>query len=324
MSKATVVGLQPWLPWPLAQIGWWTQPVRAERLAALRIGVGAAILIDALGHFWPYASVFLGSGSLGGGEVFPVHGSEAIWRWSLVRDLGPPALVQAALWIWAGSGVCLMLGLWSRLSAVIAWALAISLYHANPFLINAGDCVRDILLFYLMLCPCGAVWSLDRRMSHGRKGVDDSNTVFVAPWPLRLLFVQMAVIYFMGGIYKACFEPWRDGSAMYSHMANLAWTRVPYEWLPWPQLILPAATWITLTWEVGFPVLVFVRATRNATLWLGVLFHVGTGLLFQIGVFPLYMLCFYLPLVPWERFFPGEAGSLPKASGPTAISVLKC
>ena len=39
MNERNVVGLQPWLPWPLKTWPWWTQPVRAERLAVLRIGV---------------------------------------------------------------------------------------------------------------------------------------------------------------------------------------------------------------------------------------------------------------------------------------------
>ncbi len=316
MSKPTVVGLQPWLPWPLAETRWWTEPVRAERLAALRVGVGAVLLVDALGHYWPYAGAFLGRGSLGGGEAFPVQGGELIFQWSLVRNLGAPGLVHAALLIWAGSGLCLILGLWSRLSALVAWALAVSILNANPYLTNRGDSARDILLFYLMLCPCGAVWALSPKskvQSVIDKGQGTENkvqgAVFVAPWPLRLLMVQLAMIYFVGGAYKALFPAWWNGSAMYYAMANLAWTRLPYEWLPWPQLLLPAFTWITLGWELGFPVLVCIPATRAVTLWLGVLFHLGTALLFQIAVFPLFMLCFYLPLVPWERYFPGRTPS---------------
>src|SRR5205823_3952047 len=33
-----VVGLKPWFPWPLSRWRWLNEPVRAERLAALRIG----------------------------------------------------------------------------------------------------------------------------------------------------------------------------------------------------------------------------------------------------------------------------------------------
>jgi hypothetical protein len=35
---------------------------------------------------------------------------------------------------------------------------------------------------------------------------------------------------------------------------------------------------------------------------LGVLFHVGTAVLLQLGPFPFYMMCLYLPLLPWEKY----------------------
>ena len=40
---------------------------------------------------------------------------------------------------------------------------------------------------------------------------------------------------------------------------------------------------------------------------LGILFHLGTGVLLQIGAFPLYMICLYLPLAPWERWVGRKA-----------------
>jgi hypothetical protein len=42
--------------------------------------------------------------------------------------------------------------------------------------------------------------------------------------------------------------------------------------------------------------------TRVVALWLGVAFHVGTGLQLELGMFGLHALCLYLPLVPWDRY----------------------
>ena len=98
---------------------------------------------------------------------------------------------------------------------------------------------------------------------------------------------------------------------------------MPYEYLPGATVLGPIFDYVTLTWELGFPVLVFLGVTRKPTLWLGVLFHIGTGLLFRIGPFPLYMLCFYLPLVPWERYVssrPAEDAATPLPSPVQGIS----
>jgi hypothetical protein len=88
---------------------------------------------------------------------------------------------------------------------------------------------------------------------------------------------------------------------MHYVLANVAWTRFAYADLPFPPGTALAMTWTTLVWELFFPVLMLVPKLRAPALWLGVLFHLGTGALLPLGLFPVYMLCLYLPLVPWER-----------------------
>ena len=52
-----------------------------------------------------------------------------------------------------------------------------------------------------MLCPCGAAWSLDSWLRRAR-GRGPGERLYVHPWPLCLLFVQMAMIYFYNGVHK--------------------------------------------------------------------------------------------------------------------------
>jgi hypothetical protein len=300
MSERSVVGVNPWLPSFLARFAWWTEPVRAERLASLRIGVAAVLLLDIFGHYLPWATDFLGPGSLGATEVFPPMSGDRYYVWSLFRGVESPAAWHGIFALWILSAMLLLAGAGTRVAAAAAWALGVSVCNSNPHLVNSGDNVRNTLLFYLMLCPCGAVWSVDHWLAHRRERA--SGTVFVYPWALRLLFVQLTVLYFMSGLFKRNSPDWPKGTAMYYHLANLAWTRLPFEQLPFAQLLALVANWVTLIWELAFPLLVFLAWTRTATLWLGVLFHLGTAFLFQLGPFPFYMLCFYLPLVPWERY----------------------
>src|SRR5947208_1412859 len=123
MSEAIVVGLKPWLPWPLTRWTWWTEPVRAERLAALRIGVAAVLLLDVLGSYLPLAGDFFGRDSLGSVEVF---GSPTGSRWSALRGIEEPAFLQAALGLWALAAAFLLVGALPRFSAAIAWLMSLS------------------------------------------------------------------------------------------------------------------------------------------------------------------------------------------------------
>jgi len=299
MSERTIVGLTPWLPRLLANSAWWTEPVRAERLAALRIGIGAMMLLDVLWTYWPQVADFFGTGSLGSPEVFAGRVATPYWRWSLLRGVSDAAAMQGVLVLWAAAAFSLMVGLLPRLSALVCWALAVSVFNLNYYLHNSGDNVRSIALFYLIFCPSAAAWSVT---SWWQRRSGDEQPVYISPWPLRLLFVQLVLIYFFNGLHKLTGPDWRSGEIMYHVMGNLGWTRLSSAQAPMPSLLLPVMTYTTLLWELFFPLLVCMPAVRKPALWLGVLFHVGTGVLLQLTMFPFYMLCLYLPLVPWETY----------------------
>jgi hypothetical protein len=298
MKPPQIVGLIPWLPWPLAGSRWWTRPVRAERLAAFRIGVAAVLLFDILGTYLPQVGDFFGSNSLGSPEVFaPTRAS--VPRCTVLGAVTDAATFRGLLLLWAAAAGLLLLGLLPRASAAAAWLFSISFIGVNFYLGNSGDNVRSIELFYLMLSPCAAVWALGRRRTNAGGG---SGRVYVPAWPLRLLLLQMALIYVVNGLYKLAGPGWRDGDVLHIVLGNLAWSRLPSARLPLPYALTQVMTWTVLGWELFFPILVAMRSTRTLALWLGVSFHVGTGLFLQLGPFPLYMLCLYLPFVPWERY----------------------
>ena len=447
----TVVGLTPWLPWPLSRWRSWTEPVRAERLAALRIGLGVVLLLDVLIGHLPQVHEFWGPGSLAKvgdrdlfaatfrgrwlwsslrgltdpfifattvvvfailtGRIFVsgLRGTRgtaasrwtprpgliawwgvsaslallAVWSWLnklpqasdlslrgrgsllsagvvwifagamflLVRretarqrwvclgvwggatafllagilrahadhgDRGPLPfdwlltpwndsrhLVVVAMLLWAVCAFLLTLGLWTRVAAVTAWLLANSFDNLNPHMTNHGDTVRTTILFYLMLSPCAATWSLDS--VRGRPRGDSNGPVWVHPWPLRLLMMQLMMIYCFNGLYKALGSTWRYGNSLYYVMADLFNTRMSYAQFPIPPAMLRPINYVVLIWETFFPVLVFVPRLRVVILMIGVLFHIGIGLGLELGPFQAYMLCLYLPFVPWEKWVRGGA-----------------
>src|SRR5207245_600410 len=192
---------------------WWTEPVRAERLAALRIGLAVVLLVDVLTTYLARTEVFFGRDSLGSPEIFAGRFRPPHWYWSLLYGLEDPAILKAAALVWAVATLLLLLGLGTRVSAVITWALSTSFATLNPNIDNAGDSIRGILLFYLMLCPCGAAWSLDAWWRR-RRGLL-RGPVYVHPWPLRLLFVQLCCIYFMNGAHKLLGHSWLRGVSLY-------------------------------------------------------------------------------------------------------------
>jgi uncharacterized membrane protein YphA (DoxX/SURF4 family) len=331
-----VVGISPWLPWPLGACRWWTEPVRAERLAALRIGLAAVLLVDLFTTYLPGLHVFFGQGSLGQPSFFEHWFKGPRWQWSLLHGVEDPLAIRVAMVFWVVATVFMLLGFWTRLSVVLVWVLSVSFENVNPYSDNAGDQVRNIALFYLMLCPCGAAWSLDNLWARWL-GRHDSwlsrflgrppGPVYVSPWALRLLLIQMAYIYCFNGIYKAFGEEWRRGNSLYYVLNDLTLARWSYAQFPIPVPLTRLLTKTVMFWEITFPLWLllpwvvaglwrirslrsrftaalirFLRRLRVLILLFGVAFHLGIFLMLEIGGFGPYMICLYLPIVPWERW----------------------
>jgi hypothetical protein len=311
VSAGTVVGLRPWLPWPLGRSRWWTQPIRAERLAALRIGLSAVLLIDVLTTYLPHAADFYGRDSLGAPEVFARRFAGGFANWSLLEGVESHAVLRAAVLAWAVAAAGLLLGLATRLCAATAWALSVSFGAVNPSVENAGDVVRTILLFYLMLCPCGAAWSLDAWLWRKRRG---QGPFLVHPWPARLLLAQLVCVYFRNGLHKVVGHDWTAGTSLYYVLADLTLARWSYAWLPVPYLLTRLMTWLVMAWEFLFPVLLLWPRLRVSVLCFGVAFHLGIWLCLELGGFAPYMLCLYLPLLPWERWADRGKAAAPALS----------
>ncbi len=147
-------------------------------------------------------------------------------RWTQTRWLAEPRAIDVGMAVWVGATLLLLLGLGTRVAAVAVWALGQSFDNLNFSITNAGDQVRSIITFYLMLCPCGAAWSLDAWLA--RRWGTLRGVAYVSPWALRLLFVQLIYCYFMNGLFKYTGKDWSAGTSLYYVLGDVVLTRVSY------------------------------------------------------------------------------------------------
>lgn len=289
---SAVQGTRPILPGHLGKSAWWNEPVSATRLAAMRIATGIVLLVDVLFLFWPYRNALLGPESMGAPHVFAERFAHPSWSWSVLRvaPISPSVLLAT----WALAAVMLILGVYPRVAAFVAWVIAMSVRNANPYVSNSGDLVRQFLLFLLMIAPCGATWTFIPWKKREPRAEEPPR---LYPWPLRLVAIQLCFMYCVNGIYKLPGAEWRDGSVLYWVMSSASWARYPNVM---PLAITTLFSWLTLVWEVGFPILFAWRKTRVVALVIGAGFHVGSGLNLELALFPAYALCAYAVFVPWE------------------------
>ncbi len=290
----------------------WHKPVRAERLALMRWLVGLSLLTDQLIQYWPNLLEFFGPHGCAPAGLHDRY-QLSQWRWTvLLFNHDDPAILYPVFWTWVGLTAVWTVGLFTRLTGVLVWFGTLCWINRNPNLLNGGDDTLQVALFLLMLAPCGRALSLDAwRLGSSR---------LVPPWSVRLLQIQLQIIYLTTGIVKLAgtglgenYLPtgtWWEGTSIHYALNYTAMSRWSYAQLPVPLWLTAPLTYFTLFWEIGFTPLVLWRRTRYWTLWIGVGFHLGIWLTLEVGWFSFYTLAFYGVWVPdsfWQRRDANEA-----------------
>jgi hypothetical protein len=294
-------------------VRFWHEPVRAEGLALMRILLGVALLTDQLFQYLPNMAEFFGPHGVAPQGLHD-RSQLANWRWTvLLFNTDDLFVVHAVFWVWVAATACFTLGLCTRLMNVVVWFLTMCFIYRNPNILNGGDDTLGVALFLLMLAPTGRALSLDAVLRR-RLGAPDV-PAYVPPWSVRVLQVQLCMIYLSTGLIKlkgewGLGEPfrfagtWWDGTSIH-HVLNLfTMSRWSFAQLPLPFWLTAALTYGCVWWEALFTPLVLFRWTRAVALWFGVLFHLGIYFTIEVGWFSFYMLPFYAVWIPdwfWKR-----------------------
>ena len=330
----------------------WTEPIRAEPLAVYRILLAAVILLSQLTGFVRHLSTMCGDDPLlpaetrdawltKSGRICLLRGPinlPFLGEWLPDKIFGDhlrPERNRLQNWIsddsakaWADWGakpssvyslyavylvvlVCVMVGFRTRLMTFAAVLLAATFNNRMVELINGGDSLFRNGLYFLLLSPAGAMWSVDAWMKRREKTIP----VMIEPWSVRLIQIQLAIMYLFIGLTKlndirpdavyGWWWPrgdWLDGVALYWVLNDVALTRWSYAQFAVPMVVCKLLTWGTLFFELFFSILVAIRPIRPFIVLAGLGLHLGILLTMEIGWFSQVSMCFYALLIPGEKW----------------------
>lgn len=211
---------------------------------------------------------------------FPYQGFE--W----VVSLGSPGMYWV-FGVMTAAALGIMLGAWYRVSAVVFFLcftyveLIDKTYYLNHYYFVS------LVAFLLCLVPAHRMYSIDvwRRPQLRVEGIPQ--------WTLDVFKVQIGLVYFYAGIAKI------TSSWLVDAMPLRIWLPAQSDlpligplmtlwWLPW------AFAWIGMVYDVSVPFLLSRKSTRGIAYLAVIVFHGVTGMMFQIGVFPLVMIAMTL------------------------------
>lgn len=279
----------------------WFRLIDVRQFAVLRIGLGILILIYLAGYLRDFNDQFGPQGWLGSIQELNLYhaGNWSLW---LLIDSEPLAMIACFCLLLAA--LCFTLGFRTRLCGVITWVGLISFWNRNPLLLDGDDAILRTMLFYLLFAPCGNAFSIDGRVRPRERRAEI--------WPLRMMQMQLALVYFISGWVKFHSPQWLDGSVLQFVLIHPEYARWDLGGLvqrPGLQALLGFVSTLIMVWEVLFPVLICARLTRPFTLLIGLIFHTALLTFMHLRLFSVIMLFLYTLWTP-NRFFaesPGEA-----------------
>lgn len=219
--------------------------------------------------------------------------------WGILHWFPGPAAVTVLYVVLIAAAVCTTVGLGTRVATFALFVCILSFERRNPYIFNSGDAVLRNTSFFLMLAPAGAALSLDRLIAH-------RDRFWEAPtrtcWPVRLLQIQLCVIYLAAVWAKVRGTTWNDGTAVSYAMRidDLARFPIPH-FLATSPFLVSLMTYGTLATEFSIPILVWNRKLRPYVLAGGIFMHAFIDYRIMVGFFSYAIWVMYMSFIPPER-----------------------
>lgn len=233
------------------------------------------------------------------------------------------------------------IGFCTRVTAAVTWLGVLSYIQRSPTTLFGMDTIMIVVVLYLLLSPSGAAFSVDRllagwwlRRAARREGrelpvLGPSPPLVSANVALRLMQIHTCIIYFVAGVSKLQGQTWWTGTATWFTMANNEFSPVRFQlyadflrflvehrWL-W-EVVMTGGTAFTVLFELGFPFLIWQRATRWLMLSCAILLHTGIAIFMGLNTFSFMMLTLILCFVPASTVRQLRARWM--AAWPTAVT----
>jgi hypothetical protein len=241
--------------------------------------------------------------------------------WSIWYHVTTPAGIWAVHIAILVIMFCFAVGFCSRVTSVLTWLAMLSYIQRGYTSLFGMDTITNLVGLYLMIGPSGAAFSVDRllarwwaarraRLNHEPAPVPAPPAPSVsAGLALRLLQVNLSMIYLVSGLSKLLGNAWWAGNATWLTMANYEFSPLGFRlymevlrasakhrWL-W-ELCIEPTTFATLAFEISFIFLIWRRRFRPILIIGAVLLHLGIAFFMGLVAFSIMMLVALLAFVP--------------------------
>jgi hypothetical protein len=274
------------------------KPTSAAPLAFFRIAIASLGLIQGL---WLVGNINL------------LYGVDGLVPWSLSKEIVSPWMPQLSwlqplavatgtgpdIWVYILMGLYmlsllgLLLGNYTRSSAVIAWAVQFMFINTGFMAAYGVETFMHIALFYCILMPVGSMFSIDALVKPVMRN-SEWNTLSI-----RVLQLHLCLVYIASGAEKAMGAQWWNGEAIWQTLMQGQFARFDMHWMAQYPLLAKCIGWSTLIIETGYPLYIFWSRTRPFGYCAVVLLHISIAVFMGLQLFSAIMIIFNTAAFGW-------------------------
>lgn len=263
-------------------------------LALMRIAVAAVIMYDLAIRLTDLEAFYCDTGAVPLTMMFEhawddhyisIHTMSGLWQVQLVLFL--VNFFFAAM---------LFIGYRTRLFTVLCWFMMLSLHNRNSFILQGGDDLLRMVLFWAMFIPWGARYSCDSLLDY-RNTL--SSTVRT---PATIAYIlQLCYLYTGSALLKG--PEWNNEYSAVYYAYSLDQIAYPLtKFLYYHPGILKFLTVAAYYFELLVPLLFFIPFKSNffrlTAVMMIIFFHFTNGITLLIGLFPLIGMATSLGMLP--------------------------
>ncbi len=275
-------------------------PFAALPLAVFRIVFGSTIAIMYLLRFANWRFYFTDEGYIPASRAMEAIAEFYRPDWPIFPSTPTAAwFSQLALLVVL---VSLVIGFFPRISALIAFGLHLALIQRNVAIVYGGDLVTTFFLFGMIFSDSGRALSVMSLWRRRTESVAGERADLFSTFGVRLIQLQLCIIYGYSGMEKLKGASWWDGTAVWAVIGNHQLMMFDTSWLRRFPLMIAAATLSSVLFEIYFPVLVWLKPLRKWMLIVGFTMHALIALTVGLVFFSMVMISAYLLFIDDETY----------------------
>ncbi|MCB9790994.1 HTTM domain-containing protein [Candidatus Nomurabacteria bacterium] len=201
------------------------------------------------------------------------------------------------------------IGFKTRLMNILLWIFIVSLHNRNPLVLQGGDTVIRMMLFWGIFLPLGEIWSFDWYLKRRKAPIESTLGSYAYFSVGSVAFIlQLIFIYLFTALLKSGNQWYPDGTAIYyaleidqflkpfgSLLLHVKTLLKPLTLFVWGLELFGWAFYFSPVWRPNL---------KTITVTAFILLHIGIGFSMAIGLFPWLMCVYWIALLPASVWKP--------------------